>query len=448
MSPEVPVPLARRVCALPRRALLGAALAALGLPIASCHCGGAPDGAIISCQEDLGLPSSVSTDILFVIDNSGSLRQKQAKVVAQLKTFVATLASGPVKNDFQIGVVTTGVTKNVQECNGGPPSLTTYEAESGRLQSAKDSNTGLVSADSPEKILRSADPGLVAKAEKLVTQGTFGSGQEMGLLAAKLAISEPLASASLEPSPGSPAALTGNAGFLRRASRLLIIVVSDEDDCSDPTGTAVSVQGACGPWCTTDAECAGGEGHYCLYDSAFGRRSCTANACETQDGRARLAPVSELVQFFQNLDDGTGRKREVFLAVIGAVDEALNPARCTGNGDEAYGVATRYKEAVTSMGSDHALIESICASDYGPALTRIAQLVSAPQRFSLEDSPADGHLLLVDITRASGEVLRCAYGTGFDFDPPTDSRKGSITLRGDCLLRNGDAINVKLVCAG
>lgn len=442
---------ASRARALPRRALLGTALAVLGLSAASCQCGGAPDGAITSCQDDLGLPPSVSTDILFVVDNSGSLRQKQAKVVAQLRTFVETLAAGPVKNDFQVGVVTTGVTQNFQTCNGGAPALTSYPAESGRLQLAKDPDTGKALSNSPPKILRStelASADLVAKAGYLVTQGTFGSGQEMGLLAAKLALSEPLAGAPLEPPASTPAALPGNAGFLRRASRLLVIVVSDEDDCSDPSGTAVAVQGACGPRCTSDETC-GGEGHYCLFsDESFTRRACTTNACETSEARARLEPVSDFVRFFQNLDDGTGRKREVFLAVIGAVDASLKPARCLGNGDEAYGVATRYKEAVDLMGADHALIESICASDYGPALTRIAQLVSAPQRLTLDDSPADGHLLVVDVTRSTGQKLRCGYGTGFDFDPPTESRKGSITLKGDCLLKNGDAISVKLICAG
>ncbi len=441
---------ANRACAAPRCALVFIALG-VGLSAASCHCGGAPDGAITSCEQGLGLPPSVSTDILFVIDNSGSLRQKQAKVVAQLRTFVETLTSGPVKNDFQIGVVTTGITQNFQPCNGGATSLTTYPAESGRLQFAKNADTGDVLASSPPKILRSTElsnADLVAQAGLLVTQGTFGSGEEMGLLAAKLALSEPLVSEPLVPPASTPSALPGNAGFLRKASRLLVIVVSDEDDCSDPTGTALAVEGACGPWCTTDANC-GGEGNYCLYaDETFTRRSCTANACETPAGRALLEPVSQLVSFFQNLDDGTGRKREVFLAVIGAVDASLTPARCTGNGDEAYGVATRYKQAVDLMGPEHALIESICASDYGPALASIAQLVSSPQRLTLDNSPSDGHLLVVEITRASGQTVRCAYGTGFEFDPPTESRKGSITLEGDCLLQNGDAVDVKLVCAG
>jgi len=258
-----------------------------------------------------------------------------------------------------------------------------------------------------------------------------------------LALSEPLLSTTLNAAPA------GNAGLLRKASRLLVIIVSDEDDCSDPTGKALAIESVCRVGeCTQDAEC-GGEGHYCLPErSGFG---CGANACEIpgKEGRDRLAPTSEFVQFFQNLDDGTGRKREVFLAVVGAVDASLNPARCKeegGTGDDAYGVAFRYKQAIGAMGSN-GLIQSICASDYGPALKRIADLVSAPQRLEIEDGPADGHLLQVEVTRTSGTTQRCLFGSGFDFDAATSSRKASITLKGDCLLKNGDNIGIKLICA-
>ncbi len=430
----------------PRFATLVAAAALLAT--ASCNCGRAPDGAINACQDSLGLPPSVSTDILFVIDNSGSLRLKQQKVVAQLRTFVAELASGPIKNDFQIGIITTGVSQNVLACGGATPKLQLYPDESGRLQPAKDANSGAATPGGPAKLLSSSDPDLVRKAGLLVTQGTFGSGQEMGLLAAKLALTEPLTETPLDAKP-----LPGNQGLLRPAARLLVIIVSDEDDCSDPTGTALDVQGACGGTCTRDLDCqGGGEGHYCLAvpERPLAPRACSENLCEIPgaNGRDRLEPVSDFVNFFQNLDDGTGRKREVFLAVIGAVNSSLQPARCIGSDDEAFGMAVRYKEAVDAMGADHALIASICASDYGPALKGIAQLVSAPQRLQVANSPADGHLLLVDITRTDKQIQHCSFGTGFDFDPPSGDLPGTITLKGDCLLKNGDSINLKVVCAG
>ena len=69
-------------------------------------CRGLPEGAIEQCSSQISLPASVTTDILFVIDNSGSMREEQQKVIDELSTFVQSLASGPVDNDFQIGVIT------------------------------------------------------------------------------------------------------------------------------------------------------------------------------------------------------------------------------------------------------------------------------------------------------------------------------------------------------
>ena len=60
--------------------------------------------------------------------------------------------------------------------------------------------------------------------EEMVVVGTTGSGIEMGLEAAKLALSEPLLSGE-------------NSGFLRSEANLSLIFISDEDDFS-PQSTA------------------------------------------------------------------------------------------------------------------------------------------------------------------------------------------------------------------
>ncbi len=424
--------------ALPLRAV-GRLLSA-SLLLSACGVGGAPEGVIDSCKEELALPPGVSTDILFVIDNSGSMAGAQAKVVAELETFVSVLLEGPIANDFQVGVVTTGVSRNVQLCEAdAPPELLRYEAESGRLQTGKDERGRPLDPPGPT-ILAWDDPAFFSEFRMLISQGVQGSGQEMGLEAMRLALSEPLASAP-----------DGNAGFLRPGSRLLVVIVSDEDDCSDPTGRALALGPACEDVpCDSDEAC-GAQGIYCLSDGEGTARLCAPNFCETDEGRALLEPVERYVDFLQGLDDGTGRGRlrETFLAVIGSVgvDAPHEPARCMEGDAEAQGIAVRYREAVERMG-ESAYVDSICSESYGTALRQIASLVSAPQVIELTRSPADGRLLLVDLTRANGEKERCRHGEGFSFEAATSKSAARVTLEGACRLRHGDKIEIQLLCAG
>src|SRR5690606_37751676 len=124
-----------------------------------------------------------------------------------------------------------------------------------------------------------------------------------------------------------------------------VVVVSDEDDCSDPGAEAIAL-GSCptNPGCTSDDDCEV-EGAYCTLPAGGGERACLLNECETPAGRAALEPVERYVEFLRTLDDGTGRgrNRDVYLAVIGPIDpETEAPARCRSGADEAYGVGARY----------------------------------------------------------------------------------------------------------
>src|SRR6184192_4100656 len=78
-------------------------------------CDTVPADALTSCQATEVLPSSVSTDILFVIDDSGSMSEEQANLAANLGAFIDTLAASPVQNNFRIGVTNT----SVEEFTGG-----------------------------------------------------------------------------------------------------------------------------------------------------------------------------------------------------------------------------------------------------------------------------------------------------------------------------------------
>lgn len=415
------------------RLLLVAAAAITATVTAACQ--GVPDDVIGACTDSVALPPGVSTDILFVIDDSGSMWEEQNKLVDQLEAFVAALLEGPVENDFQVGVVTTSVTSHAQACFPEiPPEFREYPEAMGKLQLPRDED-GTPLGGSP--VLRWDDPDFRDRFRALVRQGVDGSGQEMGFEAMRLALSEPLRG-------------TANKGFLRPGSRLLVVILSDEDDCSDPTGTALTLTPPCETIrCDGDETCP--TGMYCLPADEAGNRSCQPNQCETEEGRAKLEPVERYVEFLRGLDDGTGqgRARETFLAVIGPVSDTPphEPERCRSAEDEAYGVGVRYREAVAQMG-DAAYVDSICGENYGEAMRQIAELASAPHVLTLRQSPDDGRLVVVEIRRDGTQTIRCTDGDGFTFEAPTGDHPARVTLEGRCRLRHGDRIDVRLFCAG
>lgn len=143
-------------------------------------------------------------DVLWVIDNSGSMSRKQQKVKENFNAFVAKLTSEETDIDYHIGVITTD----------------TYNSsnEAGRLQNHAGLSKPWVGPDTCP--VGSCDP--VERFNQNASVGVTGSGDEKGLLAAMLALSPPLTAGH-------------NAGFLRDDAALFIIILSDEEDSScDP----------------------------------------------------------------------------------------------------------------------------------------------------------------------------------------------------------------------
>jgi hypothetical protein len=122
-------------------------------------------------------------DILFVVDNSGSMGEEQSNLRTNFRDFAQIAQTWTV--NYQIGVITT---------------------DSPRLQGNP-------------LIIRPTDPDPVAEFGSNANVGTSGSGTEQGLEMAYRALSDPL--------------ITGhNAGILRADASLEVIVVSDEEDQS------------------------------------------------------------------------------------------------------------------------------------------------------------------------------------------------------------------------
>ncbi len=151
-------------------------------------------------------------DVLWVIDNSGSLSDEQAAVAANSAAFLQFALAQQI--DFQIGVTTTAVTQGFG-CPGGADGN-----ESGRLFPVDGTHP---------RILTNATADL-EEHWAFNTQVGLCHGDEQGLEAAYMALSPPVIDNVDD--PRFPQPNDGNAGFLRRDAHLSLIFVSDEEDQS------------------------------------------------------------------------------------------------------------------------------------------------------------------------------------------------------------------------
>ncbi|MCB9741965.1 MAG: choice-of-anchor D domain-containing protein [Alphaproteobacteria bacterium] len=138
---------------------------------------------------------NASVDVIWVVDNSGSMSDVVAHLSSRFQDFIDPwLALGEF--DWQMGVITTDMDNPLHQ---------------GRLQ-----GNGVITPDS-------ADPR--TDFLRAVDQGDQGSGNERGFDAVEAAITSPLIDGY-------------NAGLLRDGVPLYVIFVSDEDDASSMTASS------------------------------------------------------------------------------------------------------------------------------------------------------------------------------------------------------------------
>lgn len=152
-------------------------------------------------------------DILFVIDNSCSMTEEQASLTANFRSFIQFAETQAL--DYQIAVISTDMSTCPWPVAPDRPS----RLPQGRCGYFADGSP--FERDPSWRLIRpGTEPDPETAFEVVATQGTNGSGIELGLEAAYRAMTAPL--------------ITGwNAGFLRPSASLALIFVSDEDDQSN-----------------------------------------------------------------------------------------------------------------------------------------------------------------------------------------------------------------------
>jgi hypothetical protein len=152
--------------------------------------------------------ASPEADILFVIDDSGSMSYPQTQLATNIMAFTSFATMQSI--DYHIAVTTTDVE--------GPNSP--YEDPLGPHANGGEQGAFV---GNPKFITPQTANGQMTFSNTVNSFGTSGSALERGLEAAYLALSDPKIN-------------TVNAGFLRQEAALAVIVVSDDDDTRDDCG--------------------------------------------------------------------------------------------------------------------------------------------------------------------------------------------------------------------
>ncbi|MEW6431925.1 MAG: hypothetical protein AB1730_10500 [Myxococcota bacterium] len=302
-------------------------------------------------------------DILWVVDSSGSMAPKQARLAANFQGFINQLVSADPPIDFHIAVTSTDTDAAANRGKLRPWTISGFTED---FIACAPTAQGGVSCNTGPDVMSA-----VAAFGQMSQVGITGSAQERGLYAAYLALTNPL-------NHSTPAVTR----FVRPEAALYVVVVSDEDDAS------------CNPL-TRQATCTADPGCRCAPDNAL-------------VGAGAWGSTEYFVRFLETFK-GYGNEESVALAAIVAdSDDAGVPSQfgdpsphvgccrsltgqpCPTGGanDGGYEIAYyggRYVQVAAATGG---VTVSICQDDFSQALAALGYAASGlRQDFRLSRGP-------------------------------------------------------------
>jgi hypothetical protein len=242
-----------------------------------------------------------------------------------------------------------------------------------------------------------------------VITGTCGSGEEQGFSAARLALEKAIANQQKDTYDLAGAAkwdsanrvATAAADWLHPNSKLVLVFVGDEDDCSAPADPAggVVMQGLDVP----------------------GSDSCTRDAATGAPvGQKLYDVVTRFVDYFTSLGRPVGAAFIESAAQTSCSGDQCTPGTCCQANCPSQGLcghdsqcggqapATRFFRAAGELrgrGAD-VVVGSICDPDFGTLLSQIAEIVKPPSGLSLPTQPAESAITLLRIADTSGKTRK------------------------------------------
>jgi len=172
------------------------------------------------------IPPIQKVDILWMIDNSGSMADKQQNLADNAARFIQHAVASGV--DYHIAVTTSGLfsyTDGWTQCPGGANG-----GENGRFFPVDNSQPRILTNGTPNVVQAFASNAHVGTCHWI----------ESGLEGARHALSAPLINEADDPTTAQPN--DGNAGFLRPDARLAVVYVSDQNDVMLDTATNQQMQ--------------------------------------------------------------------------------------------------------------------------------------------------------------------------------------------------------------
>jgi hypothetical protein len=307
-------------------------------------------------------------DLLFMIDNSPSMKEEQANLIRNFPVMINELKKlpGGLPN-LHVAVVTSDLgAGSVPLSNGGCPRIGgdrgIFHAPNCGL--APGSNFLTTSSDGA---LNNFQGDLQSVFNCMASVGDQGCGYEHQLQATRVALYE--------------AITPENKGFLRDDAMLAIVLISDEDDCSAQTSTNLFVDDATFPGTTASFRCAQ-VGHLCDGKSpALTPFDAPLEACASNEN-GRLIKVAEVVDSIKVLKSRPA-EQIVVAGIFGWPNNPLGaryryvqtpdgldyaPICQSVNGEATAGL--RLKKFVESFGNAGAFF-SICNDDFSPAMQQI-----------------------------------------------------------------------------
>jgi hypothetical protein len=264
-----------------------------------------------------------------------------------------------------------------------------------------------------------------------VIVGTCGSGEEQALQAGRLAVQKAVAGQQKDTYDATGKATwnatdrsaTASASWLHDKSKLALVFIGDEDDCSSPDDSArgvVMISNAQIPGtpgndaCTADSSSPNPKQFAVQeivdYFAGLGRplgAAFIASAAQTVCGRDLVSGEQLLscAPYASQCTPGVCLQENCPTAGVCTTDSTTNFCGGQAGGFRLFGAA----DALRAKGAD--VVEgSICDSGFGEILNQVAEIVKPPSGLVLPTLPADGQITLLRIAKSDGQTRSLCKG--------------------------------------
>jgi hypothetical protein len=296
-------------------------------------------------------------DVLWVIDNSGSMATSQQKLASNFKAFIRRFTGG--NTDFRMAVTTTDAYLVPYYNDTTDPTQPRYSLA--RLRPGKDLSNNLHYTMDP------STPDLENVFLTAIQQGISGAGDERAFSSFEQALSSPL-----------------NTGFHRPGAFLSVIIVSDEDDFS----------------------------HNDLSDDPANRMKKYYFSENYND--PNMYSITKYTDFLKQFTAGDGAGKNFSVNSISSIDEACATILRNGQANAAQKVSHRYFSLVDATGG----VKGSLCSDFGQTLDIISgSILNLSSVFQLNRVPNPDTIVIY----VNGVVVPPGAVDGWTYDAATNS---------------------------